>query len=84
VIVEFRKWGNSLAVRIPKVLANAVKARDGKRVELTVNGDTLVLRPVTRPKRKPRYTLDELLAGMTRKNVPQEMDWGPPRRNEIW
>jgi antitoxin MazE len=60
VIVEFRKWGNSLAVRIPKVLANAVKARDGKRVELTVNGD------------------------MTRKNVPQEMDWGPPRGTEIW
>lgn len=84
MIVEFRKWGNSLAVRIPKALANAVKARDGKRVELTVNGDTLVLRPVTRPKRKPRYTLDELLAGMTRKNVPQEVDWGPPRGTEIW
>jgi antitoxin MazE len=84
VIVEFRKWGNSLAVRIPKALAAAVNAGDGKRVELTVKGDTLLLRPVARPKRKPRYTLDELLAGMTRENVPQEVDWGLPRGSEMW
>jgi hypothetical protein len=31
MIVEFRKWGNSLAVRIPKALADAIKASDGKR-----------------------------------------------------
>jgi len=33
---------------------------------------------------KPRYTLDELLRGMTRDNVPQEVDWGPRRGNEAW
>jgi hypothetical protein len=48
-IVELRKWGNSLAVRIPKALAKAIKARDGRRVESTVKGDTLVLRPLARP-----------------------------------
>ncbi len=84
MIVEFRKWGNSLAVRIPKALAAAIDARDGKRVELTVRGDSLLLRPVRGPKRKPRYALDELLAGMTRENVPQEVDWGAPRGGEIW
>ena len=31
VIVEFRKWGNSLAVRIPKSFADAINASDGKR-----------------------------------------------------
>ena len=30
MIIEFCKWGNSLAVRIPKALADAVKASDGK------------------------------------------------------
>ena len=41
-----------------------------------------MLRPILKPARKPRYTLDELLSGMTRDNVPQEVDWGPQRGNE--
>ena len=84
MIVEFRKWGNSLAVRIPKALANAVKVSDGKRAELKVENGTLVLRPVVKPARKVRYTLDELLSGMTPDNVPQEVDWGARRGNEAW
>jgi antitoxin MazE len=84
VIVQFRKWGNSLAVRIPKPFADAIRASDGKRVELTVRNGALVLAPLAKPRRKPRYALDELLAGMTRDNVPQDIDWGPPRGNEVW
>jgi antitoxin MazE len=84
LIVQFRKWGNSLAVRIPKAVADAIRATDGKRVELTITNGALVLQPVLKSKRKPRYSIDELLAGMTRDNVPQEVDWGPPRGNEVW
>lgn len=84
MIVQFRKWGNSLAVRIPKSVADAIGASDGKRVELTVRNGALVLQPLAKPKRKPRYSLDELLAGMTRDNVPRETAWGPPRGNEVW
>ena len=84
VIIEFRKWGNSLAVRIPKALADAIKASDGKPAEMKVENGTLVLRPIVKPARKPRYTLEELLSGMTRANVPQEIDWGPRRSNEAW
>ena len=84
MIVQFRKWGNSLAVRIPKSVADAIGASDGKRVELTVRNGALVLQPLAKPKRKPRYSLDELLAGMTRDNVPREVGWGPPRGNEMW
>lgn len=84
MIVEFRKWGNSLAVRIPKALADAIKASDGKRAEIKVENGTLVLRPVVKPARKVRYTLDELLSGMIPGNVPQEVDWGARRGNEAW
>jgi antitoxin MazE len=84
MIVEFRKWGNSLAVRIPRSYANAIHASDGKRVELTIKNGALVLQPLAKPRRKRRYSLDELLAGMTRDNVPQEVAWGPPRGNEAW
>jgi antitoxin MazE len=82
VIVKFCRWGNSLAVRIPKSFVDAINAGDGKRAELTIQA--LVLRPLGKAKRKRCYTLDELLVGMTRDNVPQEIDWGRPRGNEAW
>ena len=84
MIVEFRKWGNSLAVRIPKALADSIKVSSGKRAEIKVENGALVLRPIVRPARKPSYTLEELLSGMTRDSVPQEVDWGPKRGNEAW
>jgi antitoxin MazE len=84
MIVEFFRWGNSLAVPIPKALADIIKVSDGKRTEIKVENGALVLRPIVKPSRKPNYTLDELLSGMTRDNVPQEVDWGPERGNEAW
>ena len=84
MIVEFCRWGNSLAVRIPKSVAEALNVSDGKQAEINVENGTLVLRPIVKPGRKPRYTLDELLRGMTKDNVPQEVNWGPPRGNEAW
>ena len=83
-VVKICKWGNSLAVRIPKALANAIAASEGKSAEMTVKNGVLILRPIVKPGGKPRYTLDELLRGMTRDNVPQEVDWGLRRGNEAW
>ena len=54
-----------------------------KRRDEVENGK-LILRPIGKSGGKPRYTLDELLRGMTRDNVPQELDWGPQRGNEAW
>jgi antitoxin MazE len=84
MIVEFCRWGNSLAVRIPKAVADSLKVSYGKQAEITVENGTLVLRPIVKPGRKPRYTLDELLSGMTKDDVPQEVNWGPPRGKEAW
>ena len=63
---------------------DAVKASDGKRAEIKVENGALVLRPIVKPARESRYTLDEVLSGVTRDNVPQEVDWGPRRGNEAW
>ena len=84
MIVEFCRWGNSLAVRIPKAVADALKVSSGKRAEIRIENGTLVLRPILKPARKPRYTLDELLSGMTKDDVPKEIDWGSPVGNEAW
>jgi antitoxin MazE len=84
MIVEFCRWGNSLAVRLPRAFADALNISDGRRVEIRVENGALVLRPLLKPTRKPRYMLDELLSGMAKENVPQEVDWGPPRGNGAW
>ena len=40
-----QKWGNSLAVRIPKTMANEIKLEQGDSVELDVTDGTLSVRP---------------------------------------
>jgi antitoxin MazE len=82
--IEFAKWGNSLAVRIPAALAQEVGAREGKPAEITVENGALVLKPIARQKKRRRYTLEALLKGMTKENLHPETDWGPPRGKEVW
>src|ERR1700692_939485 len=84
MIVEFCKWGNSLAVRIPKALADIIKVSDAKRADIKIEKGALLLPPIVNPARKPSYTLDELLGGMTKDDVPEEIDWGSKRGNEAW
>jgi antitoxin MazE len=74
-----QKWGNSLALRLPKALATEAHIAEGRRVEL-VGTDEGVL---ANPRRKPRYRLAELLAGVTKKNIHLETDWGRPVGREI-
>ena len=82
--VAFQKWGNSLAPRVPKAVAQEIGASDGKAAEMSVRDGKLVME-VTKPKRrKRRFTLDELVAGITPENRHEEIDWGPPVGNEVW
>ena len=74
-----QKWGNSLALRLPKALANEADIAEGTRVELVRTDEGVLLKA----KRKPRYRLSELLAGVTRKNLHPETDWGPSVGREV-
>ncbi len=67
-----RKWGHSLAFRLPKALATEARLAEGTRVELVRTAEGVLLKT----RRKPCYQLSELLAGVTRKNVHPETDWG--------
>ena len=51
--VAFQKWGNSLALRVPKVVAQEIGASDGKTAEMSVRDGKLVIE-VTKPKRRKR------------------------------
>ena len=52
------RWGNSLAVRIPRAVAEESGVRDGIVVELVAERGKLVVRPT----RRRRYRLADLLA----------------------
>jgi antitoxin MazE len=82
--IKIAKWGGSLAVRIPAALANEIGARAGDTAEMTVEDGVLVLAPAGRRRTRRRYTLEQLVRGMTKDNVHPETDWGPPRGNEVW
>jgi antitoxin MazE len=84
--VAFQKWGNSLALRVPKAIAQEIGASDGKAAEMSVRDGKLIIE-VSKPKPKPRkrrYSLDELVARITPENRHQEIDWGQPVGNEVW
>lgn len=75
-----RKWGNSLAIRIPKPLAEDTRLRQGVEVELTVERGRLVAVPL----RQPRHTLHALLARVTPRNRHREIETGSPTGRELW
>ena len=75
-----QKWGNSLALRIPKVFALEVGLENDSEVDLSVQGGRLVLAPPA-PK---TYSLEELLAAVRPSNLHNETDWGAPVGKEIW
>jgi antitoxin MazE len=76
---QIAKWGNSLALRIPKSLAADMNVRDGDAVEISVEGGALVVRP-----RRKRYSIEELVEGITPDNRHGEIDWGKPVGKEVW
>jgi antitoxin MazE len=81
--VEFLRWGNSLALRVPKVFAEEIGAVAGKRAEMTAENGVLVVK-VSKPKKRRRYNLEHLINGITEENRHAELDWGPPVGNEAW
>ncbi len=77
---QVQKWGNSLAVRIPKALAEDLGIGRNATVELAVEDGSLVMRPF----RPHAVRLDALLAGVTADNLHREADWGAAVGGEEW
>ena len=71
------KWGASLAVRIPKAIAEQWGVREGSAVELVSRGEQVVMR-------KKKYDLTEMLAKVSPENLHSEVDSGPPAGREEW
>jgi antitoxin MazE len=78
--VRVQKWGNSLALRIPKSFADEVGLQKETSVELALADGKIVVTPLT----KPKFTLEQLLSKVTEHNLHHEVDTGPAVGNETW
>jgi antitoxin MazE len=77
---RIQKWGNSLALRIPKSFADEVGLQRETTVEVSLVDGKLVITPVA----KPGITLKKLMAKVTSENLHHEVDTGPAAGNETW
>jgi antitoxin MazE len=80
VNAKIQKWGNSLALRIPKALARETQLENGSVVNLAVHMGKVIIEPV----RKAKYQLDELLKGVSKKNIHASVETGPAVGREAW
>ncbi len=75
-----QRWGNSLAVRIPRSFAAELGLGQGAAVELRLVDGGLLVKPAA----PSPPTLDELLEGVTEDNLPGEVHFGPAWDTDVW
>ena len=75
-----QKWGNSLALRIPKPLASELGLKNNSPVELSLVEGKLLISPSA----QQGLTLKSLLAQVTEENLHREVDTGPAVGGEAW
>ncbi len=80
MLTKIQKWGNSLALRIPKALAAEAQLQNGSLVEISIVEGKIIITPVP----APGWPLDELLAGITTDNLHPEVGTGFAVGNEAW
>ncbi len=69
-----RKWGNSPALRLPSAVMKSAALELEQNVIITATKGRIVIEPAT----KPKYKLEDLLAGITDDNAHDEVDFGVP------
>ena len=75
-----QKWGNSLALRIPKSFAAEVGLQNDSAVEVSLASGKLVVAPLA----KSKLTLKQLLAQVTKENLHHEVEAQTPVGKEAW
>jgi antitoxin MazE len=77
---KIKKWGNSLALRIPKSFALDVNLEQNKLVDISIEKNSIIITPIG----KKEYSLEKLLKGISKNNLHGEFDTGAAVGKEIW
>lgn len=80
MLTRIRKWGNSLGLRIPRSLAQDAGVEEGREVDLTVEGNRIVITPV----QPLQYALKDLVSEIREDNRHEEIPIDKPRGREAW
>ena len=80
VRARIHRWGNSLALRIPKAFAEQAGLQDTDLVDVSLVDGKLLVQRIARP----APSLDELLAAVTPENLHDEVSSGPAAGREAW
>ena len=75
--IVVKKWGNSLGVRIPKIMAKGLNLKDGSCVEIEDTNGNIIISP-------KRNTLSDLLGRINKSNIHDEICFGNSMGKEIW
>ena len=78
--VKLKKWGNSLAVRLPKEITSNVDLHENSTVRLDISNGSIIATPV----KEAKITLDSILENITPENYGKVIDFNDPVGKEIW
>jgi antitoxin MazE len=77
---RIQRWGNSLALRIPKPFAVEAGIEENSSVELSLEKGKLIIVS----SQKPKFILKQLLSQVDKDNLHPEVETGPPVGREVW
>jgi antitoxin MazE len=80
MITNVIKWGNSLALPIPRSFAKEMGLKTASSINMQIEKGRIILTPVE----KEPLSLKDLVAKITKDNIHQEIETGIPCGNEIW
>jgi len=75
-----KKWGNSLALRIPKLFASDANLKIDNIVDISIDKGSIIITPIS----DKEYSLEKLLKGVSENNLHGEIGTGAPVGKEIW
>ena len=73
-----KKWGNSLGIRIPNMIARNLSLKEGSSVDIAEEDNKVIIIP------KKEINLDSLLEAINESNMHEEVSVEGPVGNEIW
>lgn len=79
MVTTVQRWGNSLAIRIPKAFAAQAQLEEDSSLEISIEGERIILAP---PRRQ--WQLDDLVRKISQKNIHRETEWGVRKGEESW
>jgi len=80
MLLKVQKWGNSVALRIPKSFASEINVQSGTLVDLSLKNKKLIISPLF----NEEFNLKSMLSQINKNNIHKEIKTGKPAGKELW